>query len=290
MLVKIIKDTLIRKGLLRVIPDGVYLKILYRSKMGSKLDLVHPKKYTEKIQWLKLNSRNDLMTMLVDKYRVRDYVKERIGEEYLIPMIDGPWKRFDDIPLNELPNEFVLKTNHDSGGVVICTDKNSLDLESAKSKIEKSLGTNFYWRYREWPYKNVKPRIIAEKYMVDESGYELKDYKFFVFHGEVKALFIATNRMAETETCFDFFDRNFNHIPVKNGHPNATRTIEKPDNYEEMVELAEKLGKDFPHVRIDLYNINGRIYFGEFTFFHFSGITPFEPEEWDYKFGEWLTI
>ena len=285
-----IKEFVIRNGLLRIIPDDKYLKILYYCKMGKHLDLKHPISYTEKLQWLKLNNRNDMFTTLVDKYKVREYVKSRIGEEYLIPLVGGPWNDVQDISFSELPESFVLKTTHDSGGVVICEDKNVLDWEKAKEKIKRSLGTNFYWRYREWPYKNVKPSIIAEKYMVDESGYELKDYKFFVFDGKVKALFIATDRMAEEETCFDFYDRDFNHMPIKNGHPNAMRKIEKPENFEKMIEVAENLGSGFSHVRIDLYNINGRIYFGEFTFFHFSGITPFEPVEWDYIFGKWLNL
>lgn len=285
-----IKQAIVRKGLLRVIPDSVYLKILYRCKMGRSLDLKNPSSYTEKLQWLKLYNRNELFTTLVDKYKVREYVKRQIGEEYLIPLVGGPWNKVEDIPFEELPKSFVLKTTHDSGGVVICKDKTQLNLDEAKRKINYSLETNFYWRYREWPYKNVKPCIIAKKYMVDESGYELKDYKFFVFDGKVKALFIATDRMSDTDTCFDFFDRDFNHLPIVNGHPNAKHVIEKPDKFEEMIELAEKLGRGFSHVRIDLYNINGRIYFGEYTFFHFSGITPFEPVEWDYEFGKWLTL
>lgn len=285
-----IKQTVVRKGLLRVIPDSAYLKILYRCKMGRKLDLKNPLSYTEKLQWLKLYNRNELYTTLVDKYKVREYVKKQIGEEYLIPLVGGPWSKIEEVPFETLPNSFVLKTTHDSGGVVICKDKTLLNLDDAKRKIDYSLGTNFYWRYREWPYKNVKPCIIAEKYMVDESGYELKDYKFFVFNGKVKALFIATDRMSNTDTCFDFFDRDFNHLPIVNGHPNAKHEIEKPDKFEEMINLAEQLGRDFSHVRIDLYNINGKIYFGEYTFFHFSGITPFEPVEWDYKFGKWLSL
>lgn len=285
-----IKKIAIRNGCLRMIPDDNYLKILYRCKMGRKLDLKHPTSYTEKLQWLKLNNRSDLLTALVDKYKVRDYVESQIGKEYLIPLIGGPWDNIQEIPFDALPESFVLKTTHDSGGVVVCKDKSIFDWKKAKEKLQHSLDTNFYWRYREWPYKNVKPCIIAEKYMVDESGYELKDYKFFVFDGKVKMLFIATDRMADEETCFDFFDRDFNHLSIKNGHPNAKRVFEKPESFEKMIELAEKLGYGFPHVRIDLYNINGRIYFGEFTFYHFSGITPFEPAEWDYKFGEWINL
>jgi len=289
-LVLCVREWILKKGLLRIIPDFLYLKILYRYKMEHDLNLKLPRSYTEKLQWLKLNFRHDLLTSLVDKYEVREYVEKKIGKEYLIPLIGGPWDCYDYINYNSLPETFVLKTTHDSGGIVICKDKKNFDRLFAKKKLESSLKNNFYWRYREWPYKNVKPRIIAEKYMVDESGYELKDYKFFVFSGKVKALFIATDRTAKTDTCFDFYDRDFTHLPIVNGHPNTKKEIKKPKRFEDMIQIAEKLGEDFPHVRIDLYNIDGSIYFGEFTFFHYSGLTPFEPEEWDYKFGEWLKL
>ena len=200
------------------------------------------------------------------------------------------WERFEDVDFNVLPDQFVLKCTHDSGGLVVCTNKSKLNIKDVKSKINHALKRKYFLNTREWPYKNVKPRIIAEQYMVDESEYELKDYKFFVFDGLVKAMYIVTDRLAETETCFDFFDRDFNHLPFTNAHPNAQQAIKKPDNYEEMVEIAEKLGKGLPQARIDLYNINGRIYFGEITFFHMSGMKPFNPEEWDYKFGSWIEL
>jgi hypothetical protein len=174
--------------------------------------------------------------------------------------------------------------------MVICTDKSKLNISDAKKQINHALKRKYYLNTREWPYKDVPPRIIAEQYMVDESGYELKDYKFFVFNGKMKAMFIATDRTASTETCFDFFDQDFKHLPFTNGHPNAKHQIQKPENYEEMIRVAEKLGADLPQARIDLYNINGKIYFGEITFFHWSGLKPFEPEEWDYKFGSWIKL
>lgn len=285
-----IKNFIFNSKLSHLLPDSLYLKLLYRYKIGHKLDLLNPLAYTEKLQWLKLYNRNDIYTSLVDKYDVREYVSKTIGEEFLIPLCGGPWNSFSEIDFGSLPNQFVLKTTHDSGGVYICKCKNKLDINEAKGVITNSQKHNFYWRYREWPYKNIKPRIIAEKYMVDESGYELKDYKFFIFHGSVKALFVATNRLAKTETCFDFFDKDFNHLPIKNGHPNSSVTIKKPDNYVKMVQIAERLGAVFPHVRVDLYNINGSIYFGEMTFYHFSGLTKFEPDNWDYIFGEWLDL
>lgn len=281
-------------GLGKILPDTLaadafYLKLLFRNRMGKELNLENPVTYSEKLQWMKLYNRDPRYTMMVDKYAVKEYVESVLGKDYIIPTL-GVWDRFEDIDFNDLPHQFVLKCTHDSGGLVICTDKSRLDKEDARAKINHALKRKYFLNTREWPYKNVLPRIIAEQYMVDESGYELKDYKFFVFNGEVKAMFIATDRTAETETCFDFFDRNFNHLPFTNGHPNAQHLIKKPKNFEEMVSVAEKLGKGLPQSRIDLYNINGKIYFGEITFFHWSGMKPFRPEEWDYKFGSWIEL
>lgn len=255
--------------------------------MGKKLDLKNPQTFNEKLQWLKLYDRNPEYTKMVDKYEVRKYIADKIGEEYLIPLL-GVWDKFDDIDFSTLPDQFVLKCTHDSGGLVICKDKSKLDIEAARKKINKCLKRNFYKLTREWPYKNVKPRIIAEKLMVDESGTELKDYKIFCFNGDPKAMFIATDRPHDTR--FDFFDTEFNHLPFTNGHPNATKEIKRPKGLEEMVQLAEKLSQGMKQVRIDFYDINGKVYFGEITFFHWSGMVPFEPEEWDYKFGEWINI
>lgn len=269
--------------------DALYLKLLFRYKMKKKLNLEKPETYSEKLQWLKLYDRRPEYVRMVDKCEAKHYVAERIGKEYIIPTL-GVWNSFDEIDFSALPDQFVLKCTHDSGGLVICADKSKLDIAKAKAKIEHSLRRKYYLNTREWPYKDVKPRIIAEKYMVDESGYELKDYKFFCFDGKVKAMFIATDRSADTETCFDFFDRDFNHLPFTNGHPNARREIPKPQGFEEMIALAEKLGKGIPQSRIDFYNIDGRIYFGEITFFHWSGLMPFKPEEWDYTFGSWIRL
>ncbi|MBQ7410444.1 MAG: glycosyl transferase [Clostridia bacterium] len=269
--------------------DKKYLKILYKFIMKKECDFDSPKTYNEKLQYLKLYNRNPLYTKLVDKFEVKEYVKKIIGEEYIIPTL-GVWDSFDEINFEELPEQFVLKCTHDSGGLVIVTDKSKFDKKKAKRKIEHCLKRNYFYNNREWPYKDIKPRIIAEKYMVDESGYELKDYKFFCFDGKAKSMFIATDRSADTETCFDFYDMDFNHLPFTNGHPNATKLINKPDKFEEMIKISELLSKDLIHARVDLYNINGKIYFGEITFFHWSGLVPFVPEEWDYKFGEWIQL
>ncbi len=270
--------------------DKTYLKIQYRLAMGKPLDLKNPKTFNEKLQWLKLYYRKREFTQMVDKYEVRKYIGEQLGKEYLIPLVGGPWNSVDEIDFDKLPDQFVLKWTHDSGSLVICRDKKSLNREDAKKKLKKRMNVNYFWLHREWPYKNVKPQIIAEKYMEDESGDGLKDYKFFAFNGVVKAVLIATDRHAQTETCFDFFDEDFNHLPFTNGHPNAAVCPTKPDGFEKMLAVAEKLAKGFPHLRIDLYSVNGKIYFGEITFFHWSGLVSFQPEEWDYKLGEWLEL
>lgn len=263
---------------------------MYYARMGKRLDLNNPQTYNEKLQWLKLYDRKPEYTKLVDKYEVKKFVVDRIGNKHVIPTL-GVWDSFEQIDFDSLPKQFVLKCTHDSGGLFICTDKDKLDIEVARKKINQSLRRNFYYFGREWPYKNVKPRIIAEKYMVDESGYELKDYKFFCFDGVPKALFIATDRQLKDEdTKFDFYDAEFNHIPVVNGHPNAYKEIKKPESFEEMKRLASILSVNIPHVRVDLYDINGHIYFGELTFYHFSGMVPFEPDEWDYTFGSWINL
>ena len=277
-------------GMYKDMPDNEYLKRMFHSRMGYELDLDNPKTFSEKLQWLKLYDRKPEYTMMVDKFEVKEYVAERIGKRYIIPTL-GVWDNFDSIDFNKLPNQFVLKCTHDSHGLVICKDKSQLNLNNAKDKLTKALQQNYFYSFREWPYKNVKPRILAEQYMEDDDTQELRDYKFFTFDGVVKAMFIATERQTEgVETKFDFFDTDFKHLPFINGHPNAKVLPEKPKTFEEMKELAAKLSKGIPHVRVDFYEVNGKVYFGELTFSHWSGLQPFVPEKWDYIFGNWLNL
>ena len=271
--------------------DEEYLKKTFQLSMGKPLNLENPQTFNEKLQWLKLYDRKPEYTMMVDKYLVREYIAKTIGEEYLIPLL-GVWNSPDEIDFEKLPNQFVLKCNHNSGlGMCICKDKTKLNIKKVKAELAKGLKQDYYLTGREWPYKDVPRKIIAEQFMVDESGYELKDYKFFCFDGQVKALFVAKDRQTKgEETKFDFFDENFNHLPFINGHPNSKPPYFKPENFDEMKSLAEKLSVGIPQVRVDLYNINGHVYFGELTFSHWSGMVPFEPEEWDYKLGEWIQL
>lgn len=280
----------IKHRLAQLLPDKIYLQIYYRRIFGRKLNLKEPKTFNEKTQWLKLYDRNPTYSKMVDKYEAKNYVENKIGKEYIIPTL-GVWEEFDKINFSELPNQFVLKTTHDSGGVVIVKDKDKMNLVKTKKIIEDSLNNNYYLQGREWPYKNVKHRIIAEKYMVDESGYELKDYKFFCFNGIAKVMFIASDRQnTNEETKFDFFDMEFNHLPFTNGHPNSNKIIIKPKSFEKMKKLAEILSEGIPQVRIDFYDINGNIYFGEMTFSHWSGFVPFIPDEWDYRLGSMINL
>ncbi len=271
-----------------ILSDKIYLKKQYRKIFGKKLDIENPTTYNEKIQWLKLYDRSPLYPKLADKFEVKEYVRNKVGEKHIIPTL-GVWESFEDIDFSKLPNQFVLKCTHDSASVVICQDKSKFDLSAANKKLSHALKVNYYhYENRQWVYKDIKPRIIAEKFMVDESGTELKDYKFFCFDGVFRSLFIATDRPHDTK--FDFYDRDFNLLPFTNGHPMSGIDRKKPENFDEMVQIAEKLSENIPHVRVDLYSINGVIYFGEMTFYHWGGMMPFEPEEWDYKFGSWIQL
>ena len=279
---------ILRKFFSHAIDDRTFIKWEYFSGMGKFPDIENPKTFNEKLQWLKLNDIHEEYSRLVDKYDAKEIVGKRIGNEHIIPTL-GVYDHFDEIDFDKLPDKFVLKTTHDSGGVVICMDKRDKTISNARKKINKSLRHNYFYEHREYPYKNIKPRIIVEQYMVDESGTELKDYKFFCFNGIPKMLLIVSGRGKDQRQ--DFYDMDFNLLPVyRKEHPNSGIIRHMPAGYEKMKCLAEQLSANIPHVRVDLYDINGNIYFGEMTFYSGSGNIPFEPEEWDYKIGEWLKL
>lgn len=267
--------------------DETYLKWYYFLNMHKFPDLEHPKTFNEKLTWLKLHDKHPEYSRLVDKYEVKKYVAEKIGQQYIIPTL-GIWDDVEDIDFDKLPNQFVLKITSDSGGIIICRDKAKLNYNKVRKLMRKSQKRHFFAENREYPYRNVKPRIIAEQYMEVESCKSLNDYKFFCFDGEPKLLLVITDR--EKKACYDFFDMNFNHLSIRRTHPWAQPQVVCPKEFETMKEIASTLAQGFPHVRIDLYNVDGCIYFGEFTFFSASGNMPFEPEEWDYKLGEWLNL
>lgn len=285
-----LKLALLQKSAILYRSDAKYLKKLFKLRMGKDLNLDNPKTFNEKLQWLKLYNRKPEYTRMVDKYEAKRCVADIIGEEYIIPTL-GVWERFEDINFDALPNQFVLKTTHGGGntGVVICKDKNTFDILKAKKKLEASLKQDIYMSLREWPYKNVKRRIIAEEYVVDSNG-ELNDFKFFCFNGEPKVMLVATERNSKTGVCFDYFDMEFNHLPFEQGGPNSKQLLTRPEAMADMIQIAKRLSRNIPQVRVDLYNVDGRIFFGEMTFFDSSGMAEFNPQEWDRIFGDWIEL
>lgn len=274
----------------KLIPDRVYLKSYYRTFCNEKLNLGAPVSYNEKLQWLKLHDRHEVYTEMVDKLTAKEYVAKHIGSEYIVPLHDV-WERFDDIDFDSLPEKFVLKCNHDSAGLVICTDKLTFDRAAARSKIERCLKRNFFYSGREWPYKNIRPRIFAEKYMEDTNLKEMRDYKFFTFGGVPKIVHIVSNRQnKDEETYGDFFDMDYNHLNLTMGHNNAPVPPEKPKNFEKMKEFAAKLSEGTRHLRVDFYEVDGHLYFGELTFFQDSGFADIQPPEWNDILGSWISL
>lgn len=281
---RILKD-IIKK----IIPDSIYLRYSFKKQMKYSLNLRNPKTFDEKLQWLKLYNRNPLYATLVDKYAVKKWVADKIGEQYIIPTL-GVWNKFDDIGFDKLPNQFVLKCTHDSGGLIIVRNKSEFDIVSARQKLTKCLNRNFYWQSREWPYKNVSPRIIAEPYMEDSTYKELRDYKFHTFSGKPKFLLIAKGRQSNNKT-FDYFDMDFNHIELQDEYvPNSLNIPEKPICFEDMKKLSEILSNGIPHVRVDFYEINGKVYFGEMTFFDDGGFMKAKPISWEKEWGDLIEL
>ena len=278
-------------NLLRFIPTKPYLKMVYKIKTGKKLNLKNPTTFNEKLQWIKLYDRRPEYTRMVDKYEVRGVIADAIGEEYLFPLL-GVWDNFDDIDFEKLPDRFVLKCTHDSGSIKIIKDKKSIDYQELRKFFTGRLKINPYIHSREYPYKNVKPRIIAEQYMEDADTAELRDYKFYCFDGYVKALLVATNRQSETEELsFDYFDGDYQHLDLTNHwHPHAKTPPQKPDRFDEMKQIAQTLSKGIPHVRIDLYEVNGKVYFGEFTFFDAGGFLLIHPDSWGKEWGDLIKL
>ena len=273
----------------KILPDKLYLKIKYRRIMHKKLNLQDPKTFNEKLQWLKLYNRKPEYTTMVDKYAVKKYVASRIGDEFIIPTI-GVWNSFDEIDFDKLPKQFVLKCTHDSGGLVICKDKNNLNLEVARRKIERSLANNYYYTGREWPYKNVKPRIIAEEYLSNDGDEnELTDYKVLCFNGIPKLIQIHKGRFSGNHTQ-DIYDTDWNKTEFEQpDDPRSDEVMEKPVFADKMLSLSKILAKDIPHVRIDWYYTRGSLLFGEITFFDGSGFYPFIDNQ-DEILGSWITL
>ena len=277
-------------GINNIISDKRYLKKMFKYRLGYEPDFDHPKTFNEKLQWIKLYDRQPIYTTMVDKYLVKDYVAGIIGAEYVIPNL-GVWDRFDDIDFDALPEQFVLKVTHDSGGLVICKDKSKLDKAAAKKKIEKSLKSKYFYYGREWPYKNVKPRIIAEQYVSGADGGDVADYKIHCSYGKPQFTLVCADRFADTGFTQDFYSKDWEHYDVKRfTSKNAIKPQERPAQLDLMYELASKLSQNIPFVRVDFYIVEDKLYFGELTFFPANGFGPFSPKKYDRIFGDMITL
>ena len=279
------------RGLFNFMPDKQYLKLMFWVRMGYPLNLDNPKTLNEKVQWLKLNDRKEKYVSIVDKYSVRDIVSKQLGTQYVIPLVGGPWSSFDEIDFSLLPNSFVLKCTHDSGGVVVCKDKNTFDMEKAKKTINASLKRNYYKYSREWPYNEISPQIIAEKYIEDDTDGELKDYKILCFNGKPENIMVCTGRFSGGVKYY-FFDKEWNFLRLNHGDnelPNDF-SIKRPQFLHEMLDIAEKLSTGFDLARIDLCEAQGQVWFGEITLYPDSGFDTDILEETDKCFGSKLCL
>ncbi len=283
-----------KKGFFNCLGDEPYLKLFYWIYMGKRLNLKNPKRFTEKLQWLKIHDRKPYYSTMVDKYAAKEYVAGIIGQEYIIPTY-GVWDSPRDIDFDALPDQFVLKTTHDSGTVRIIDKSKGFDKEALIDYFEGRQKRNLGIIAREWPYKQVKPRIIAEQYLegpeTASGEHDVRDYKFFCFNGIVKCMKVDYNRFTCHHT--NYYGRNKERLPFceRRLPSDDSQTIELPVHFDEMVSLAEMLAKDIPFLRADFYEVNDKVYFGELTFFPASGASsPFEPDEWDYTLGSWIKL
>lgn len=276
-------------GRLNWMPDKWYLSLKFRSKMGYWMNWKHPKTFNEKLQWLKIYDRNPLYTKLVDKYEVRKYISSKIGEEHLVPLL-GVWENPSDIDFNSLPNQFVLKCTHDSASIIICEDKSKFDFDLVKQKMQHHLSINYYHPSREWPYKNVKPQIIAEKYIRDPNIPDLKDYKFQVFNGTVQNCFVCSKRFMPQGLHVTFFDKNWETLNFTKKYPKECELPKKPLFFKEMLMISEQLSKDIPFVRVDFFETPSNFFISELTFYPGAGFEKFSPNDWDLKMGALLKI
>lgn len=265
--------------------DESYVKLIYRLRLGRKLNLDNPRTFTEKLQWLKVNDHNPMYTRMADKLGMRDFVAERIGDGHTVPVL-GRWDRFDGIDFSSLPERFVLKTNHDSGSYVICHGKASLDMDKARRTIERSMRRNYYRTTREWQYKDIPHRIYAEQLLGD--GDALTDYKFFCFNGQPRFMYVEQESASDPSQAI--FDMDYNPVPFTMEDVRSERLPDKPAAFTEMIGYAKELSRDVPFLRVDMYCVKGVVYIGELTFYHYGGYIPFNPKEWDLRIGEMLNL
>lgn len=276
------------KGLTDWVPDELHLKAMYRATMGKRLNLEDPVTFNEKLQWLKIHDRNPLYTTLVDKYRVKQWVADRIGEEHVTPTY-AMWEHVEDIDISGLPERFVLKTNHDCGGVVICRNRAAFDLGAAKEKMAEHLKTNYFWRTREWPYKDVAPCIFAEEYLDSGESGDLHDFKILCFDGEPKFIELHKGRFSQHSQ--DWYDVNWNKLDIPQpGLLQSSEPDEPPVCLDKMVNLSRVLASGIPHVRVDWYVTDGRLLFGEMTLYDGAGFDGFERPGDDLMLGSMIDL
>jgi len=285
---KKINDKAIEEQFACILDDREYISRRFEYRMGYRPDLDNPQTFNEKIQWLKLHNRNPQYTHMVDKYEAKEFVANKIGEEYIIPTL-GVYNFFDEIDFSQLPSQFVLKCTHDCGSTMICKDKDKLDKKKMKKNYESMLRRNFYWGGREWAYKNVKPQIIAEQYLSDGTNIDIWDYKIFTFNGIAKLIQVDYDRFGNHRR--NLYTIDWQYIEASIQFPNDSKVqIDRPKALSKMIEIAEQLSAGIPHVRVDLYLVSGKIYFGELTFYHGSGYEIFKPAELEYKLGEMIQL
>lgn len=279
----------IKQGIFAIVPDTLFLRIKYLYRMKKILHIDNPTTFNEKMQWLKLYFRKPVMTTMVDKIEAKKYVSSIIGNQYIIPTI-AVYNSVDEIDWESLPNQFVIKCSHDSGGLIVCKDKATLDIVQAKKKLRAGLKRTYFYANREWPYKNVAPRLICEEYISNNEN-ELEDYKIHNFNNGEPIVLVCKNRFSNKGLTEDFFDKEWNHLPIaRPKHPNSQTPIPMPQTLEKMLILASILSKDFPFLRTDFYSVGGKIYFGELTFFPATGMTPFVPDKWDLELGNRIRL
>lgn len=269
-----------------IFSDEQYIRRIFRYGCGYNPNLDNPQTFNEKLAWLKLHHHKPILTRMADKYEVKEYVSRLIGNEYIVPNY-GVWNHFDEIDFESLPNEFVLKATHDSGGATICRDKSSFDFSKAKARLEHQLSRNFYWAGREWPYKDIKPRIIADKFLDDHTGTELTDYKFWCFNGVPKFVYMT---IKAREIYENFYDMDFSPVDINHGSKRHSPEFERPAAFDKMKELAALLSEGMPFVRVDFFYVEGHIYFGEFTFFDWGGSRAFGSYEQDLELGKLIDL
>ena len=276
------------RGFARFISDERLIRKKFKKAFGRELNLENPQTFNEKIQWLKLYDHRPEYPLMVDKYEVKKIVSDKIGSDYVIPLI-GVYNNFDEIDFDKLPDKFVLKCTHNSGGLTICRDKSKLDIPAVRESMSRALLQNYYWNEREWAYKDITPRIIAEEYVQDGERINLPVYKILTFNGEPKVIQAIQDDKTDYET-IDYFDTDWNKLPFRQNFPNSKTPYSKPEKLDLMLELTAKLSADIPLVRIDWYTVGDKIRFSEFTFYSDAGFAPFDPPEWDYTLGSWVEL